>query len=181
MKLNQRETTLLIIFGSLLTVLAGGGLIWAGIRSLTGLVQSNQELTQRVATLQSAVDSRSVWEQRDQWLNEHTETFRTREDASAALLSHIEACARDAGMELKGREIMADNAEPDAADAEASRYFHNATIRVKVSGTQEKVLSWIHSLQQPEKLIGVTGEVIEAGEEFSAEIEVTKSYFEGES
>jgi hypothetical protein len=52
---------------------------------------------------------------------------------------------------------------------------------VRVAGTQESVLGWIHSLQQPEKLIGVTGEVIDAGEEFSAEIEVTKSYFEGES
>jgi hypothetical protein len=182
MKLNSRETTLLIAFLSLLGLFVGGGLIWAGIRSLSGLMEGNEALASRVVALQSAVDNRSIWESRDQWLNEHTETFQTREDASASLLNHIDVCAQEAGMELLGREIVEVNAgEDDAAEPETGLYFRTATIRVKVAGTQESVLGWIHSLQQPEKLIGVTGEVIDAGEEFSAEIEVTKSYFEGES
>ena len=180
MKLTQRETKLLVAFASLFVVLIGGGLVWSGIQSLSGIVQGNAELAQRVDALQTAVDNRSVWESRDQWLNEHTETFQSREDAAAALLNHIEECARNADMQLTGREIV-EAPEPEAgSEGEAEpRYFRTATIRVKVSDTQEKVLSWIHSLQQPDLLIGVTGEVIDAGEEFTAEIDVTKSYFEG--
>lgn len=179
MKLNSRETTLLVVFLAFLGLLAGGGLVWTGIRWLAGLVRGNDGLAQRAAALQTAVDNSALWKTREHWLNQHTQVFRSREEASAALLNHIESCARDAGMELKGRQIVdaAESAEP--ADTEESNYFHTTTIRVKVSGTPQKVLGWIHSLQQPEELIGVTGEVIEAGDEFTAEIDVTKSYFEG--
>jgi hypothetical protein len=182
MKLSQRESILLAVFAVLLLLLVGGGLVWAGGRSLAGLIRENAALAERAANLQRAVDDRAVWEARDAWLNEHTDTFRSREDASAALLSHIETQARDAGMELTGREILGGGQEgTDAAEEDASStYFQTATIRVRVQGEPEKVLPWLHSLQQPERLIGVTAEVIDAEGEFTAEIEVTKSYFEGE-
>jgi len=113
MKLTQRETKLLVAFASLFVVLIGGGMVWSGIQSLSGIVQGNAELAQRVDALQTAVDHRAVWESRDQWLNEHTETFQSREDAAAALLNHIEECARDAEMQLTGREIV-EAPEPEA-------------------------------------------------------------------
>jgi hypothetical protein len=49
-----------------------------------------------------------------------------------------------------------------------------------VQGEPEKVLTWLHGLQDPGRLIGVTGETIDAEDRLVAEIEVTKSYFEGE-
>lgn len=182
MKLTQRESILLTVFASLFVLIAGGGLVWAGVRSFTALLRENAGLEQRLDLLQSAVDDRATWEARDAWLNQHTDTFRSREDAAAALLSHIDAQAQAAGMELIGREILGggvDGLDPASEDA-GQLYFRTATIRVRVRGEQEKVLTWLHGLQQPEGLIGVTGEVIDAGEEFTAEIDITKSYFEGE-
>ncbi len=182
MKLTQRESMLLTAFAALFVLLAGGGLIWAGMNSLGGLLRENAGLEQRLRMLQSAVDDRATWEARNSWLDQHTDTFRSREDAAAALLSHIDTQARAAGMELIGREILGGGGDgPDATfDGEDQVYFQTASIRIRVRGEQEKVLPWLHSLQQPERLIGVTGEVIDAGEEFTAEIDVTKSYFEGE-
>jgi hypothetical protein len=182
MKLSRRESILVALFAALFLVLVGGGLVLAGLRSLSGLMRENEALAERAAALQRAVDDRAIWEARDAWLNKHTEMFRSREDASAALLGHLETLASEAGMQLTGREIL--GADPETSDpgmeGETASYFRKATIRVRVQGEPEKVLTWLHGLQDPGRLIGVTGETIDAEDRLVAEIEVTKSYFEGE-
>ena len=40
-------------------------------------------------------------------------------------------------------------------------YYDSAGLKIEISGNEESVVKWVHSLQQPNKFIGVSGLKIE--------------------
>ena len=176
-KLTQRERKLFIGFCALFALVVGGGLTVIGIRFGVGIHQENGRLSAKIDGLNEDLLAKPEWERREVWLEELTQVYDSREIASAHLLDLVNGSVQEFDLEPSGRELVE---VPVEQEGDEGSYFESSSVRIVVSGKEEQIFRWVHSLQRPEDLLGVTGLKIEAGELLKVEAEVTMWYFEAE-
>jgi hypothetical protein len=176
--MNVRERKLMWAFGGALLVFAAMFLSTVGIGWAKNLFAENERLRDRVSELQRLVDSRSDWEERENWLDETVPHFASRQEASAALLESLESLDRT-GIALQSRQLS-EPAGEESDDESANSYFEATSVKLELEAPEAALYRWIHQLHQPETFRGVTALTIERANEgrLRAEIELSQFYLE---
>ncbi|MGY8640795.1 MAG: hypothetical protein ACKVJU_06855 [Verrucomicrobiales bacterium] len=102
---------------------------------------------------------RAMWEQRSSWIGENLPTFETRGKASSELISRVDTVSKQYGVTIDTKELIEAPTEEEL-ELEGG-YYDSAGLKIEISGNEESVVKWVHSLQQPNKFIGVSGLKIE--------------------
>jgi len=167
--ITPRERTLLFVFCGLLALFVTSVLLHVGQRRWAALREETAVLRHRIRTLEPVASALPQWDQRDAWLDGAVPEFPSREAASAHLLESVLHSARRRGLDPGGVELL----EPAREEEGEASFFEAASVRLNVAGVPEEVLPWVHLLQQPTELVGVTALEVTAGERFEATLEVT--------
>jgi hypothetical protein len=176
--MNARERKLMWGFGGALLVFGAMFLSTVGISWAKELFAENDRLRDRVSELRQLVDSRSDWEERENWLDETVPHFASRQEASAALLESLENLDRT-GISLQSRQLT----EPagDKNDEQTGNsYFEATSVKLELEAPEAALYRWIHQLHQPDTFRGVTSLTIERADEgrLRAEIDLTQFYLQ---
>ncbi len=183
--MSRREKTLAAVVLAL-------ALIWGGSVGARAWMawwrtqhSGRENVAARIEALQELLGERGAWEQRHEWMEQTAPSYASRQEASAKLLELVEARAAAGGLTLEGKTFVqadagAGKALPSGNAVEAAApVFQSVAVRVGATGSEQEVLKWIHSLQQPGEFVGVTDLTLTPEPEASAlksEVEVTLYY-----
>lgn len=179
--MKSRERKLMWVFGAALLVCGCLFLGTMGTGWVSDLLSENQRLRDRVDEMNQLVASRSSWQQRDDWLDEATPHFASRQEASAALLEAVEKLDGK-GISLLSRQLTEPaGADGNAASADGSSndYFEATSVKLELKAPEAVLYRWLHLLHQPDSFRGVTSLTIGRAEtdgSLRAELELTQ-YF----
>ncbi len=144
--MNSREKNLMI---GLLVVLLGG-VAYLGFDQLNGwkhrLDVEQRQLGVAKAEAEDMLSQESLWKERAAWLVQTEPSFGNRKDAELALINLIQDSAGKHSVKI----VKNQPSEPvDLEDMIA------ATIIVDASADLEKVMEWLHDLQQPSAFLSI--------------------------
>ena len=166
MKLKASERRLLTVFLSLFAVIVGGFGIMFAVRHFADAAGEVRALGERRDSLVQTLGESELWGERSRWIEEHIPTFGSREDASTQLLDAVSQKAESVGIEVRNKQLITDpNAttnehpglgEPAEPRRAAGIYFDRVAVVLEVDGDEEKIVRWLHEIQQPGAFMGVT-------------------------
>ena len=133
-------------------------------------------LTKRIFEMESILASKEEWEQRSLWIDQNVPRYRNREVALNALMDNVRETIIKHELDLEYRDEVVEMPGEGWSD-ETDSIFDQASIEVIVSGSEKKIIHWIHDLQQPAKFTGIDRVAIEVDElGINCEVQVTQWY-----
>ena len=176
--MTAREQKLIWIFGGALLLFVAMFLSTIGISWASNLFAENDRLRDRASELQRLIDSRSDWQQREDWIDENVPHFASRQEASAALIESLDDLDQS-GISLQSRQLSEPAGEGNQ-DENENAYFEATSVKLELEAPEGALYRWIHQLHQPDTFRGVTALTIERAEEgrLRAEIDLTQFYLE---
>lgn len=186
--MKPRERVLLVVFSVLFLFIVGGGLMMLSLKHYRTVVQENEQLRIRLAQMQSAISQGQEWQRRSDWLQAHMPAFGSQQEASTRLLDVVQKEASKAGVSIASKEFInrPKSMTPDGIPSDLpAGYFDSTAVRLTLTGVKEKELfAWIHAMQQPASLLGITRFQINPsgqGKTVNCEIDITQYYRENQA
>lgn len=183
--MKRSEKILLIVFGFVFLIIVGGGMIAFGIQNYRAIQDQSLTLTKRISEMKASIAEGSEWQRRSKWLDENVPSFTSRQEASTRLLDTLQKEADKNALILAGKEFIEEIkhlGQDGLPQEEEGGYFDRASVKITITGTQEKALfGWLHSLQQPSAFLGVTRLQLTPsgqGKTVNVEVEITQFYRE---
>lgn len=164
--MSEREKKLLIIFGAGLFLIAnffGFNFLVEETRNAdTDKTKATNDLSEAKAysdLYQSHVDEK-------EWLEHHTPEPKAQQAVETELVRYMSDFARSSQLTVKpqGQKVL---------KAEAGKTFTRARAEFKVSGTEANLYRWLHQMQTPDQLRGVTHFVISPQKDDDTQVDCT--------
>ncbi|MBL9179680.1 MAG: hypothetical protein JNM65_16575 [Verrucomicrobiaceae bacterium] len=175
-----------ILLGIFAAIFIGVALIGGGAFAFRTYFEVKDEvglLRDRLGSMNLAVSQGAEWAEKNTWLEENVPGFTSNKDASAKLLETVATAAQKHGLTIGGTELLepARAIGPDGLPADEDEgHFDKAAIKTTLTGiTEQAFYTWLHALQQPKSLIGITRlQINPAGSNktINAEVEFTQFY-----
>lgn len=183
--MKKSEKVLLGVFAFLfLAIIGGGGLMYA-FKNYMAIREENDSLRDRLGEMNLSISQGADWAEKYGWLEERCPGFASRQEASSKMLETVTGEAEKTGLSIGGKEFIeaARVLGPDGLPLEENLgYFDKATVKITLTGVQEKSLfAWLHALQKPQSFLGITRMQINpsgANKTINAEVEFTQFYRE---
>jgi hypothetical protein len=164
--MTPREQRLALGF---VILLLGGG-AWIGYEQLMRWKARLDAKAVEIEVMKSEsaelLAQQGVWDQRSGWLAEKQTAYKNRADADNSLLGIVTETAGRHGVTIK-RNQPADPIERPGMVA--------STMIVEAGGEMEKVMRWLHDLQQPAAFISVPALRLIPNAEDTAKVDISVS------
>lgn len=137
-QLNPNEQKLIALVSLALLVVANGLLLsflWK--KQKTARFAVAQALLEKKDT-QLWLQQENLWETRQRWLTANQPQASGQEDTK--LLTEIVGSARENNLEIQEQQLVG---------IVPTSYYKEATVRLKVTGALQNVITWLTQLQQP--------------------------------
>jgi hypothetical protein len=161
--MTSREKKLGIVFGSLLTIVVLGILF----RTLTGGSQDGSnnpaELLIQLQDMESIVESKELWNNRELWLNENTPYHQSDVVASSKLLERVSSILKSHQLIVINQELTRSE-EDEGADEESVQHFNHVSVQITAEGEVRNIVQCIHEIQTPQNFTGIDDLNLEVGE-----------------
>lgn len=93
------------------------------------------------------MSDREFWDKRSAWMEKNMPVTESLGTAQAKLLEEIQNVALDNQFQVQKQQLL-----PDAADSKANAgVYREVAVEVRLRGDQTTLLSWLATLQSPEK------------------------------
>ena len=165
--MNAREQRLAILLLGVL-LLGGGWLVFKRMSQWkTSIAAREVALISKKAEAEALLSQKDFWKSRSEWLAAKQPVYPAkRADADNAIDELIRETAKAHSITI----ITPQAEEPERLEAADST---SASMLISAKGPLEKMLRWLHSLQQPEAFITIKGLALAPDPEDNTQVEVT--------
>ena len=157
MKLKKSEKRLLVVFLSLFAVIVGGFGSTLLFNHFSNSLSELEALEVKRDALEHTLAQSTHWANRRAWINTNIPSHGSREEASGKLLELVSATVESAGLKVLDKQVQTN---PDAMNGSTSTgpsvYFDRVSVVLELSGEEEDIFRWLHTIQQPESFVGIT-------------------------
>ncbi len=165
--MNAREQRLAILLISVILI-GGGWLVFKRMSQWKSSIAAREiVLVSKKAEATALLSQKDFWKTRSEWLAAKQPVYPAkRADADNAIDELIRNTARDNGITI----VTPQAEEPERLDIADST---SASMLISAKGPLEKMLRWLHGLQQPDAFITIKGLALAPDPEDPAQVEVT--------
>lgn len=162
--MSSREKKLAIAFGSLL----GAALLVFVFRTFTAGSAAGSsdpaELLGQLHDMQSTIETKDLWVEREIWLDANTPYHQSEVVASSVLLGRVESIVKSHQLDIITQELTGEDEDDSAEDGADLDHFQHVTIQIVAEGKMQDIVKCIHEIQTPENFTGVEGITLEVAE-----------------
>ncbi len=149
--MNQRELRLALLLVAMI-VGAGGWVVFRQMAKWKADIERREhDLALRRVEANELMRQKDFWKARSEWLETKQPAYPGRTEADTNLYNSVEESARTAGVTLLGRQLQQPEQLPGTV---------GVGLMVEAKGSLDKLLHWLHALQNPEAFVSVRGMVL---------------------
>jgi hypothetical protein len=164
--MSAREKKLAIAFGALLAAAALFFLFRTFAEGSAAGSSDPAVLLGQLQEMQSTIDSKNLWLEREIWLDANTPYHQSKVVASSVLLGKVETILKSCQMDIITQELMSEEDDAIEEDGAGLDHFQHVKFQIVAEGRMQDVVKCIHEIQTPENFTGIEGfnlEVAESG------------------
>jgi hypothetical protein len=142
--MTARERTLAVIVGTLVVVILSFVLVQVFMKNQRLLSRQRADKTLMLAQMKTLIAERELWEQRDQWLQQHQPKLDNANSAVSALLDQVKDLGKNHSLTPTDAVLGA----PDSS-ARAKGAYQAVSVSFNVKGKREDLVDFLYDVQQP--------------------------------